>query len=125
MRYEIAQADTPNVNGRVYPLKTVQEIADQIQRGDPAIFVIWGDPREQQIGVVPIEHVAAIAADPLIDEDGRLTVGVKILETPCGQLFKGLLLMNAAINITTSGTGYLREGVVEDFKLTCLILDNA
>ena len=118
MRYEVLKADQLNGNGHLYPIDLVQKIADKINQGD--VFVLSDAPFQP----IEIDRVIGYAQDAEL-EDGLLSAEIKVLDTPCGMIYKELLKARARLNLTVSGTGMLKsDGTVTDYQLISLYTHN-
>lgn len=106
------QAETKNRNGRIYPRGIMEGavnkyIEDQVSKGR-AVGEL-NHPTGPTINLDKVSHK--------IDElkwDGNNVIGrATILETPCGQIVRGLLEGGVKLGVSTRGMGSLeqREGV--------------
>lgn len=112
----LMQADVRNGNKRVYPLaeisKAVQQIQEQIQNG----HYVMGELNHPDTLSIDLSRVSHAITE--IRMDGANAVGkCKLLNTPMGNIAKGLLEGGIKLGVSSRGTGNVtNEGFVSDFN---------
>ena len=116
------QSETKNRNGRIYP-KSVMEravdrsVTEQVKTG--RAFGELNHPEGPNINLDKVSHIIE-----KLDWSGNDVVGkARILETPMGQIVKGLLDGGVRLGVSTRGMGSLEERngtmfVKDDFILS-------
>ena len=116
----LMQADVRNGNKRVYPMteiqRAVQLISERIEQG----HYICGElnhPDTLSINLANVSH-----AITEIRMDGANAVGkCKLLNTPMGNIAKGLLEGGIKLGVSSRGTGNVtNEGTVSDFNFVTI-----
>lgn len=115
------QADKPNRNGRIYPLKVMEAAVQKYiethinqKRG----YGELGHPAGPQINLDRVSHIITE-----LKREGSNFIGkAKLTETPMGNIAKGLLKSGANLGVSSRGLGSLKErdGIMEvqdDFHL--------
>lgn len=115
------QADQPNRNGRIYPLKVMENAVNKYieshikqNRG----YGELGHPAGPQINLDRVSHMITE-----LKRDGSNFIGkAKLTDTPMGNIAKGLLKSGANLGVSSRGLGSLAEknGIMEvqgDFHL--------
>lgn len=115
------QADQPNRNGRIYPLKVMENAVNKYidthvkqNRG----YGELGHPSGPQINLDRVSHLVVE-----LKRDGSNFIGkAKLTDTPMGGIAKGLLKSGANLGVSSRGLGSLVEknGIMEvqnDFHL--------
>lgn len=116
------QADQPNRNGRIYPLKVMEKAVQKYiethvdqKRG----YGELGHPAGPQINLDRVSHIIIE-----LKRDGSNFIGkAKLTDTPMGNIAKGLLKSGANLGVSSRGLGSLKEtskGIMEvqdDFHL--------
>ena len=115
----IAQADVPNLNGRVYPRNVLEQVAKDVQQKDPArVFGTIGMPIGANLDISNISHSVS---NLRLDDEGYLIGDVMILETPQGEIMKRIMAADMSRSFRVAGIGKLAEhdGITEvvDFRL--------
>lgn len=116
-----AQADQKNRNGRVYPKPIMEQavkkyVTEQVSKGRAV-----GELNHPSGPTVNLDKVSHKITD--LKMDGSNVIGkARILETPMGQIVRGLLDGEVSLGVSTRGMGSLenRNGVMyvkEDFLL--------
>jgi hypothetical protein len=116
-----AQAETKNRNGRIYPMPVMEKavgkyVGDQVSKGRAV-----GELNHPEGPTVNLDKVSHKIES--LDFQGNDVVGrATILETPMGQIVKGLLEGGVQLGVSTRGMGSLeqRNGtmyVKDDFML--------
>ena len=103
-----AQAETKNRNGRIYPMPVMQSavgkyVGDQVSKGRAV-----GELNHPEGPTVNLDKVSHKIES--LDIDGKDVVGrATILETPMGQIVKGLLDGQVQLGVSTRGMGSLQN----------------
>ena len=103
-----AQAETKNRNGRIYPMPVMQSavgkyVDDQVSKGRAV-----GELNHPEGPTVNLDKVSHKIES--LDIDGKDVVGrATILETPMGQIVKGLLDGKVQLGVSTRGMGSLQN----------------
>lgn len=115
------QADQPNRNGRIYPLKimdkAVQSYIDT-HVDQKRAYGELGHPAGPQINLDRVSHIIIA-----LTRDGSNFIGkARLTDTPMGNIAKGLLKSGANLGVSSRGLGSLVEknGIMEvqdDFRL--------
>lgn len=115
------QADTKNKNGRVYPFnvlnKEVQRYNNEYVNKNRAYGEL-GHPDNPSINLDRVSHMIT-----QLKPDGCNFIGkAKIVDTPMGNIVKGLLDSGANLGVSTRGVGSLKphngyQLVQDDYKL--------
>jgi len=115
------QADKPNRNGRIYPLRIMEKAVQKYieshidqKRG----YGELGHPSGPQINLDRVSHMVTE-----LKRDGSNFIGkARLTDTPMGNIAKGLLKSGANLGVSSRGLGSLKErdGIMEvqdDFHL--------
>ena len=115
------QADKPNRNGRIYPLRIMEKAVQKYieshidqKRG----YGELGHPSGPQINLDRVSHMVTE-----LKRDGSNFIGkARLTDTPRGNIAKGLLKSGANLGVSSRGLGSLKErdGIMEvqdDFHL--------
>ena len=103
-----AQAETKNRNGRIYPMAVMEKavgkyVGDQVSKGRAV-----GELNHPEGPTVNLDKVSHKIES--LDIDGKDVVGrATILETPMGQIVKGLLDGQVQLGVSTRGMGSLQN----------------
>lgn len=116
----LMQADVRNGNKRVYPLQEIQRAVEQIQEQIKNGHYIMGElnhPDSLSINLANVSH-----AITEIRMDGSNAVGkCKLLNTPMGNIAKGILEGGIKLGVSSRGTGNVtNEGQVSDFNFVTI-----
>lgn len=116
----LMQADVRNGNKRVYPLQEIQRAVEQIQEHIKNGHYIMGElnhPDSLSINLANVSH-----AITEIRMDGTNAVGkCKLLNTPMGNIAKGILEGGIKLGVSSRGTGNVtNEGQVSDFNFVTI-----
>lgn len=115
------QAERQNRNGRIYPFNTLQKEVDRYNQEyvtKNRAFGELGHPDNPSINLDRVSHMIT-----KLYPDGNNFIGkAKIVDTPMGNIVKGLLDGGACLGVSTRGVGSLRpqngyQLVQDDFKL--------
>jgi len=114
------QAALKNGNGRVYPLQEIQNAVKSCQEKIEQGNYILGElnhPDNLSIDLANVSH-----AITEISMDGNNAVGkMKLLNTPSGNIAKGIIEGGVRLGVSSRGTGSVNEsGEVKDFMFVCM-----
>jgi len=105
----IMQSEIPNKNGRTYPLNEISGAVKGAQQRIVEAGGIFGEldhPQSLQVNLDRVSH-----AIKQIDMSGTNATGkVEILNTPCGNIARGLIESQVAIGISSRGAGAVADG---------------
>jgi len=116
------QAETPNRNGRIYPLSVMETavtdyMAKHIEQN--RAYGELGHPAGPQINLDRVSHMITE-----LKRDGNNYLGkAKLTDTPMGNIAKGLLKSGANLGVSSRGMGTLKANkqnimeVQNDFRL--------
>lgn len=115
------QAEKQNRNGRVYPLPTLQREVDRYNKEyvmKNRAYGELGHPDNPSINLDRVSHLIVSLKPSGNDFIGK----AKIVNTPMGNIVKGLLDGGACLGVSTRGVGSLKphngyQLVQDDFKL--------
>src|SRR5210317_764873 len=116
-----AQADQKNRNGRVYPKPIMESAVDKYVKEQVEKKRAVGELNHPEGPTVNLDKVSHLITD--LKFEGNDVVGkARILNTPMGQIVKGLLEGGVQLGVSTRGMGSLeqRNGVMyvkDDFML--------
>ena len=116
------QADLPNRNGRIYPLKIMDKAIQkyiQTHVNQNRAYGELGHPAGPQINLDRVSHIIVS-----LTRDGSNFIGKAMLtDTPMGNIAKGLMRSGGQVGVSSRGMGTLKpnsEGIMEvqdDFYL--------
>jgi hypothetical protein len=120
VKSEVAKADVPNLNGRIYPASVLKKM---VKAAQPLIR------KKKMVGYF------GMVMHPSLDDithqvtklkfvKGRVVAEVKILDTPKGKKMRRLLELNKdALVLRTAGIATIKKNIVQDdYKLAFLNL---
>jgi len=116
-----AQADTPNRNGRIYPMSIMEKEIERYQKiiSEKRSLGELGHPPNPTVNLDKVSHLITS-----LRFEGTNVIGrAKILDTPMGVIAKNLIENGVCLGVSTRGLGSLKlnkEGVNEvqdDFHL--------
>ena len=112
----LMQADVRNGNKRVYPLEEISRAVESIQQRINEGHFIMGELNHPDSLSIDLSRVSHAITE--IKMDGANAVGkCKILNTPMGNIAKGLLEGGIKLGVSSRGTGNVtNEGFVSDFN---------
>ena len=112
----LMQADVRNGNKRVYPLEEISRAVESIQQRITEGHFIMGELNHPDSLSIDLSRVSHAITE--IKMDGANAVGkFKILNTPMGNIAKGLLEGGIKLGVSSRGTGNVtNEGFVSDFN---------
>jgi len=116
------QAETPNRNGRIYPLSVMETaVSDYLAKNiaQNRAYGELGHPAGPQINLDRVSHMITD-----LKRDGNNYIGkAKLTDTPMGNIAKGLLKSGANLGVSSRGMGTLKPNkqnimeVQNDFRL--------
>lgn len=113
------QAECVNGNGRNYPLNEIKNAVDLINRKIQEGTPIAGELNHPEHLQIDLERVSHVITE--IKMDGNNAVGkAKLLNTPMGNIAKGLLEGGVRLGVSSRGTGNVNENVVSDFNFVTI-----
>lgn len=105
-----------NGNGRIYPVDEIARVVESAMskiKGGESILGELNHPDNLSIDLANVSH---IITELRMDEN--FAVGkAKILNTPSGNIARGLLEGGVRLGVSSRGTGNVVEGNVSDFNL--------
>lgn len=116
-----AQADTPNRNGRIYPMSIMEKEIERYQKiiSEKRSLGELGHPPNPTVNLDKVSHLITS-----LRFEGTNVIGrAKVLDTPMGVIAKNLIENGVCLGVSTRGLGSLKlnkEGVNEvqdDFHL--------
>lgn len=112
----LMQADVRNGNKRVYPLEEISRAVESIQQRIAEGHYIMGELNHPDSLSIDLSRVSHAITE--IKMDGANAVGkCKLLNTPMGNIAKGLLEGGIKLGVSSRGTGNVtNEGMVSDFN---------
>lgn len=118
----VMQADSRNRNGRTYPMNemsnAVARMTQQIKENG-GVFGELDHPADRlTVNLKEVSH--AIVG---LHMDGSNVMGkMKLLETPMGDLARGLVRSGIRFGVSSRGTGIVTESIVSNFDLQTIDL---
>jgi hypothetical protein len=116
------QADTPNRNGRIYPVEVMENAVNKYIESNinqKRAYGELGHPAGPQINLDRVSHMITELKRSGSDFIGK----AKLTDTPMGNIAKGLLKSGANLGVSSRGLGSLKankQGIMEvqdDFHL--------
>lgn len=110
-------AEKQNRNGRTYPLHVIEREVTKYNKLIKSHEAL-GELNHPDTGEINPERAAILITD--LHMDGNFGMGkAKVLTTPCGNIFKNLILNGVHMGVSTRGTGNLtNESIVcDDYNL--------
>lgn len=120
MKGILQKADTENRNGRIYPYKILKREADKYQEAVNERRAT-GELDHPDSAIVSLTNVSHMVTE--MHWEGETLMGtVEILQTPSGNILKGLLKSGVMLGISSRGVGSVKSAngadvVQEDFEL--------
>lgn len=111
------QAETRNANGRVYPLREISSAVKKLQEEIVKGFTPLGEADHPENLNVNLERVSHMITE--IKMQGNDGIGkLKMLDTPMGNLIKGLSKSGAKLGVSSRGSGNVdANGYVSDYEI--------
>jgi hypothetical protein len=117
--YVVMMCDTPNANGRIYPLATGIDVVQKFN-SSPTQMVGGFMDDIGYAGTVDLEQVAHVVTG--LEMRGKEMVAkIRPLNTPKGQILAGLIALDL-VEFRTGGlfSGVFGSGIIRDFQLTTI-----
>ena len=110
------QAALKNGNGRVYPLAEITKAVDEAAKRIAEGHSIMGELNHPDVLSINLANVSHAITECRMD--GNNAVGkMKLLNTPSGNIAKGLIEGGVRLGVSSRGTGNVNEsGSVSDFS---------
>jgi hypothetical protein len=114
------QAALKNGNGRVYPVNEIQRAVEECQGRIKAGNFIMGELNHPDTLTINLANVSHAITE--IAMDGNNAVGkMKLLNTPAGNIAKGIIEGGVRLGVSSRGTGNVNEGGdVSDFSFVTM-----
>lgn len=115
------QAEKQNRNGRLYPYQVLSREVDRYNREYIQKNRAFGELSHPDTPSINLDRVSHMITN--LHPDGNNFIGkARIVDTPMGNIVKGLLDSGASLGVSTRGVGSLRahngyQLVQDDFKL--------
>lgn len=115
------QAERQNKNGRVYPFNTLSREVERYNREYVTKNRAYGELGHPDNPTINLDRVSHMITK--LHPDGNDFIGkAKIVDTPMGNIVKGLLDSGASLGVSTRGVGSLKphngyQLVQDDYKL--------
>ena len=121
----MAQADIKNGNGRVYPVSVLAEAVNKYMQNDVIKRTAIGELNHPASPVPNPERASHLITE--LYQDGSNFIGkARVLNTPMGQIVKGLHEGGVQIQVSTRGLGNIKKSVVEAYRMTAIdVVQNA
>lgn len=122
----LQKADTKNGNGRIYPKKVLEREIERYQESIKRNTAVGSLDHPADDTEIKLDSVSHLITECWWDDDQQTVMGkLKILNTPKGQVVRGLVEGGVQIGISSRGLGSLKRGrtgeliVENDFELIC------
>lgn len=114
------QAALKNGNGRVYPINEITRAVEECQAKIKAGNYIMGELNHPDTLSINLQNVSHAITE--IFMDGNNAVGkMKLLNTPAGNIAKGIMEGGVRLGVSSRGTGNVAEsGDVSDFAFVTM-----
>jgi hypothetical protein len=115
--------DEANKNRRIYPKAVMEKEVTRYINEKVNTKQALGELQHPQTPSINLDRVSHLIESLEIQNNGTVFGKAKILNTPMGNIVRGLLEGGASIGVSTRGLGSLKEGrdgiseVQDDFKL--------
>jgi len=115
--------DKPNRNGRYYPKSVLESEVNRYLKENVSKSRAYGElnhPKEPQINLDRVSH---LITELKVMDNGTVHGKAKLVDTPMGNIARGLIEGGANLGVSTRGMGSLKEmkeglkEVQNDFKL--------
>jgi hypothetical protein len=122
MKGILQKANTENRNGRVYPLNILKREAEKYEKCVKENRAT-GELDHPDSAIISLSNVSHMVTE--MWWEGETLMGkVKLLDTPSGNILKGLLKSGVQLGISSRGVGSVKQKngldvVQEDFELIC------
>ena len=119
-----AQAEQKNRNGRIYPKMIMENAVNKYAKEQVATKRAVGELNHPEGPTVNLDKVSHLITDLKIEENNVMGKAT-ILDTPMGQIVKGLLEGGVQLGVSTRGMGSLEKRgdamyVKDDFMLNTI-----
>ena len=119
-----AQAEQKNRNGRIYPKMIMEKAVNKYAKEQVATKRAVGELNHPEGPTVNLDKVSHLITDLKIEENNVMGKAT-ILDTPMGQIVKGLLEGGVQLGVSTRGMGSLEKRgdamyVKDDFMLNTI-----
>ena len=119
-----AQAEQKNRNGRIYPRMIMENAVNKYAKEQVATKRAVGELNHPEGPTVNLDKVSHLITDLKIEENNVMGKAT-ILDTPMGQIVKGLLEGGVQLGVSTRGMGSLEKRgdamyVKDDFMLNTI-----
>lgn len=114
--------DIKNHNGRIYPKSIMEKevnryINENIKKG-----MGYGELQHPSNPQINLDRVSHLIQSLHMENNGKVMGKALVLDTPCGNIVRGLIEGGAQLGVSSRGVGSLKEGkdgseVQEDFRL--------
>jgi hypothetical protein len=110
------QAELKNGNGRNYPLAEISRAVDEAAKRIAQGHFILGELNHPDVLTINLANVSHAITE--VRMDGNNAIGkMKLLNTPAGNIAKGLIEGGVRLGVSSRGTGNVNEGgSVSDFS---------
>lgn len=110
------QAELTNGNGRSYPLAEISKAVDEAAKRIAEGHFILGELNHPDVLSINLANVSHAITE--VRMDGNNAIGkMKLLNTPSGNIAKGLIEGGVRLGVSSRGTGNVNEsGKVADFS---------
>ena len=119
---KLQEADVQNGNGRIYPYRVLMREVNNYQKLVKERRAL-GELDHPDDSIINIKNASHMVTDVWME--GKNVMGkVKVLETPSGNILRGLVNSGAQLGISSRGMGSVSEAqgqtiVEDDFQLIC------
>jgi len=112
----LMQAECVNGNGRKYRSAEMSKVVESAQKKISEGFSICGELNHPDTLSIDLGRVSHVISEMTMD--GNNVVGkMKLLNTPCGNIARGLIEGGVRLGVSSRGTGNVNEsGEVSDFS---------
>lgn len=116
------QYDIKNQNGRTYPKEIMEKEVNRYINESIKTKRAFGELTHPDSPQINLDRVSHLIESLKIEGNGRVMGKAKVLDTPCGNIVRGLIEGGACLGVSSRGLGSLKEGrngmeVQEDFHL--------
>jgi hypothetical protein len=117
------QYDTPNRNGRIYSKDIMEREVNRYIKEVVSQKRAYGELNHPQGPQINLDRVSHIIEKLTMQNDGTVMGKAKIVNTPMGNIARGLMEGGANLGVSTRGLGSLKQGsngimeVQDDFRL--------
>lgn len=116
------QYNLKNHNGRIYPKEIMEREVNRYVNETIKAKRGYGELCHPDNPQINLDRVSHLIESLTLENDGRVVGKAKILNTPCGNIVRGIIEGGASLGVSSRGLGSLKEGkqgseVQEDFRL--------